>query len=109
MHRWRSHRHAQLATHVWWRRGETRGVVARRRGVLLLGLHGRRRGRLLDDGGEGFGRDEAHEEEGLEDGVGELGRLVQEVGGARGVGRGEGFHLREDVEELCWRERVERA
>jgi hypothetical protein len=52
---------------------------------------------------------ETHQEEGLEDGVGELGGLVEEVGGFLGVSGGEGFHLGEDVEELRWRESVEGA
>ena len=61
-------------------------------------------GSLLDDLGEDGGVDEAHEEEGLEDGVGELGRLFEKFGGFGGVGHYEAFHLGEDVEELGGRE-----
>ena len=59
---------------------------------------------MLDDGGEDGGVDETHEEQGLEDGVGELGGLAEEFGGFGGVGDDEAFHLREDVEELGRRE-----
>lgn len=45
----------------------------------------------------------------MEDGVGELGGLVQEFGGFLGVGGGECFHLRENIEELGWGEGVEGA
>jgi len=75
------------------------GRGAWRRDLLLRwglgGLAG-----FLDDGGEGGGVDEAHEEEGLEDGVGELGGLFEELGRFGGVAHYETFHLREDVEEL---------
>jgi hypothetical protein len=67
------------------RRGVSGGVSisgSRRRRRRLLGLGG------VDDGGEGVGGDETHEEEGLEDGVGELRSLVQELGRFGGVGGG---------------------
>ena len=55
---------------------------------------------MFDDGGEDACVDEAHEKEGLEDGVGELGGLFEELGGFGGVAHDEAFHLREYVEEL---------
>ena len=53
---------------------------------------------LLDDGAEHGGVDETHEEEGLEDGVGELGGLFEELSGFGGVAHHEALHLREDVQ-----------
>ena len=40
---------------------------------------------FLDNGGEGGRVDETHEEEGLEDGIGELGGLFEELGCFGGV------------------------
>lgn len=71
LHRWCANLHTQLPTHMRrWRR-VARWIRTR------LGSGVRcccRRG--FDDGGECVGGDEVHEEEGLEDGVGELGGLV---------------------------------
>ncbi len=93
---------------LWRRRlSVANGGGAWRRDLLLRwwlrGLAG-----FLDDGGEGGGVDEAHEEEGLEDGVGELGGLFEELGRFGGVAHDEAFHLGEDVEELGDREGGER-
>lgn len=55
---------------------------------------------LLDDGAEDGGIDKVHEEEGLENGVGELRRLFEELGRSRRVAHHEALHLFEDVEQL---------
>lgn len=84
-----------------WRRRlaiANRGRAWRWDWLLLWGLRGL--AGFLDDGGEGGGVDEAHEEEGLEDGVGELRGLFEELGRFGGVAHDEAFHLGEDVEEL---------
>jgi len=84
-----------------WRRGLSiaHGRRAWRRDLLLWWGLGRLAG-FLDNGGEGGGVDEAHEEEGLEDGVGELGGLFEELGGFGRVAHHKAFHLGEDVEKL---------
>ncbi|KUI54014.1 hypothetical protein VP1G_10623 [Cytospora mali] len=61
----------------------------------------------VEDGVDGLGAHETHEQQGLEDGVGELRGLVEQLGGAGRVCGGELLHGGEDVEELGGRERVE--
>ena len=71
LYRWCADLHTQLSTHMRrWRR-ETWWVCAGLRSGVWCWCRGG-----FDDGGERVGGDEAHEEEGLEDGVGELGGLV---------------------------------
>ena len=68
-----------------------------RQGLLLLT-------RLLHDGREHRGVDEAHEHESLENGEAELWGLSEELGSPFGIGHRELFHLREDIKELTGRE-----
>jgi hypothetical protein len=56
---------------------------------------------LLNEVGEDVGRDEAHEEERLEDGIAELRCLLEKSDRASRLLLRECLHLTEDVQELC--------
>lgn len=83
LHRWSPHCDTQLSTHMGRRGREARWEGAGWEGagwgtIALLGC-----GLLcccFDNGGERVGGDKTHEEEGLEDGVGELWSLLEEFG-----------------------------
>lgn len=83
--------------------GHRGGRVANRRSLYGWGSTG------FDNGLDGFGGDEAHQEEGLKDGIGQLWGLLEEFGGALGLGGGQGLHLDKNIEELGGRESLEGA
>ena len=73
--------------------------------LLRCGLWGGRW--RLDKAGDQAGIHTVHEKQSLEDGVGELRRLTEELGCASGIVGDEILHLGEDVEELWGGKRVE--
>lgn len=62
---------------------------------------------MLDYRPQGGVIDEVHQEQSLEERVGKLRSLAEELGRASWISHDQGFHLRKNIEELVWGERRE--